>query len=300
MAQRHALVAVLLACASIVSATNTARSQLRSISFHEAPQAREAAIIALDTVSLPVGVVMADAAADTLLERSKGRVVSLAHWATIRISESVANLKGLLIRHQLYQQPVTTDTKISHVDEAEELVVVTFKELFISAVITGIIATIVAYLYKKNKVPASLSGSGKADDLNKNWSTGTLDPQAWMAEPWLCFWACCCPAIRWADSMSMLGLLGFWVAFSIFLGLELLNSLTSGVVFYLVLCSVATYQRQRLREKFDMDHDDAKTVGIDCLWFCCCLPCAVSQEARHVEEAAKQGHPAVDLPEETA
>lgn len=100
----------------------------------------------------------------------------------------------------------------------------------------------------------------------------------------LCGW--CCPWIRWADTLSQdkVQLIGFWPALLIPLICHLLDIVTAGLSGVIFLC-VAVYFRQQLRKVFGVQHGTLKTVGLDCLlWWCCC-PCAAIQEARQVQYA---------------
>jgi Cys-rich protein (TIGR01571 family) len=123
----------------------------------------------------------------------------------------------------------------------------------------------------------------------EEWTSGPFDCTTDLTT---CFWACCCTPVRWADTVSMAGLLQFWWAFAIFT-LLLLFPLPIPVI-HLLPFIVATFYRQKLRELFKMQgYGEAQTVCGDCVLMTCCLPCAVAQEARHIDAAAKAGHEAL-------
>lgn len=106
----------------------------------------------------------------------------------------------------------------------------------------------------------------------------------------ICLMAFCCPAIRWADTMSMAPLLPFWAALGLMLLLACLQPATGGLISILTVL-VAVYFRQRLRRIYNHGPFTPKNMALDCLtWtFCCC--CAIVQEAREVEHVQKQRFP---------
>lgn len=98
---------------------------------------------------------------------------------------------------------------------------------------------------------------------------------------WLC--ACCCPSVRWADTVSRLQfpIMGFLPALFVFSLLEGATGLTfgvSGVILFLVV----VLSRLRIREEYGIVHGECGILG-DCLIWCFCGPCAIVQEARQVE-----------------
>lgn len=68
------------------------------------------------------------------------------------------------------------------------------------------------------------------------------------------------------------------------------------MVLVLPWCAFAvycTYHRQQLRDAFEMEPDD-NSMYTDCLLYLFCNPCTLTQDARHIREAAQAGHPAVE------
>lgn len=125
------------------------------------------------------------------------------------------------------------------------------------------------------------------------------DLSQWTSGPFDCFddlpgfaIACCCSGIRLADSVSMFGITSFWVAFTLFC---LLAVATSALPFLgCIALVVGIVWRQTFRARFDMPgRTEFTTYVTDGLMYICCIPCAIAQEARHLEEAAKAEHPAV-------
>jgi len=132
----------------------------------------------------------------------------------------------------------------------------------------------------------------------------SLDPSAtqnelseWQSEwyqcyryPEICFWACCCPCVRWAHTMDLLQFLDFWPAFLIFFCLTALNEMTGFIFFGFFFTMMLVLYRQKMRKLFGMSNYATCTgYTADCLGFCFCSPCLIAQEANHVAQAAKLG-----------
>lgn len=118
----------------------------------------------------------------------------------------------------------------------------------------------------------------------------------------ICCMAFCCPAIRWAATLSFdkVNLLNFWPALCICLFLTTFTHLTAGLTGLIFLC-IAVHYRQRLREHFGHGHylGSPSLVCLDCLTWGCCSCCALVQEAREVEKTQltwAQGGPMVGAP----
>jgi len=214
-------------------------------------------------------------ASDTWVKVLRGKAVTLAHWASARADKV------------LHRQEPAGQGGVDVTDN-QNLFVANFRELLMSALIYAVLATLLAYYYKSHKAPVEPNKT--VDDKSfQDWTTGILNPSDWAKDPAVCAMACCCPAIRWADSMQMVGIFSFWVAFAIFLAIETLNAITSGALFWIVLAVVVAINRQKIRTAFGMESNGF----IDYLCACCCLPCVLSQEARHIDEAAQCGHKAI-------
>eukprot|EP00929_Paragymnodinium_shiwhaense_P011500 TRINITY_DN11728_c0_g1_i1.p1 TRINITY_DN11728_c0_g1~~TRINITY_DN11728_c0_g1_i1.p1 ORF type:complete len:280 (+),score=49.67 TRINITY_DN11728_c0_g1_i1:85-924(+) len=105
------------------------------------------------------------------------------------------------------------------------------------------------------------------------------------------FWACCCPGIRWSDTVSNIKVrfLKFWVALALFLFISLLGSGVAGAwvagIFGFVLLGLGVYYRQQLRGAFGHSKGTLKTITLDILAWACCPCCAIVQEAKEVEYA---------------
>lgn len=127
----------------------------------------------------------------------------------------------------------------------------------------------------------------------REWTSGPFECCQDMN---ICLWACVCPCIRWSDTLEIAGLARFWVGLTFCGTVVLMNSLPSFLMLWLVLSLIWMAFRQQLRRRFAMEHDSPSTVFGDWVLYCFCCPCAVAQEARHVEAACRAGHKAVTPP----
>jgi len=94
----------------------------------------------------------------------------------------------------------------------------------------------------------------------------------------------CCPWIRWAATMHLSGQGSFYLFLLLFaavtlggfvtLGLSLIASTVIGVIY-----------RQRLRALYSPGNQHSHSMT-ETFMYCCCLPCAVAQEARHVDHVS--------------
>lgn len=121
----------------------------------------------------------------------------------------------------------------------------------------------------------------------QEWQHGVF---SCASEPRTCLWGFLCPSIRWADTIGVVGFLGFWSAFSIYVLLQAVGVVTGEVLLWITLALLCTGYRQQLRLKFGMRMDRV-TFAQDCALYCCCPCCVIVQEAKHVDEALRVGHP---------
>jgi len=119
------------------------------------------------------------------------------------------------------------------------------------------------------------------------WRYGMFDC---MHDSHICLISCCCPCIRWSDTMRMAGLMAFWTAIFVMGFLGAASSLTGGLALLVMLC-LATYRRQQVRKLFGMNSGDATSYCEDCCLYIFCSCCAIAQEARQLEEAYAVGYP---------
>lgn len=161
-----------------------------------------------------------------------------------------------------------------------------------SMVTTASLAFMVAYLYKSKKEWPLPEAEQDPTSALAQWSSG---PCECCQDPYSFLCACFCLAVRWGDTMDMIGLMKFWTAFASILMIQVCLDLPYiGTTMWFVLIGILAMYRQRLRAIFGMPgQGDIGTAFADGCLICWCTPCAVAQEARHVELAAKLGHEAV-------
>mmetsp|Transcript_31465 Transcript_31465/g.68925 ORF Transcript_31465/g.68925 Transcript_31465/m.68925 type:complete len:248 (-) Transcript_31465:69-812(-) len=145
------------------------------------------------------------------------------------------------------------------------------------------------YNYNKQFPPKDVPGD-HPKLLDHQWSFGLF---ACFDTPAICCLTCCCMPIRWADTIRMAGLMSFWLALVVFLGV-MLTEIVSATLQLVLLVAVGTYYRQKLRAMFGLDYGDFSTVAADCLTWCCCGCCAIIQEARQLEAAYQTKHSAIE------
>lgn len=151
----------------------------------------------------------------------------------------------------------------------------------LSLVVWTFFAAIFAYYYRGNRpdwdpvVPPDASAI--------DWSTGVCD----------CMRGSCttnsmavfCPAVLWAETVSDAGLHGFWKAFWLY---------TAGALVSFLPCAspidaaLATWDRNELREIFGMPPAGCGTLLCDCVCYCCCPPCMMAQESRHMDSVMEK------------
>lgn len=186
-------------------------------------------------------------------------------------------------------QPILTPKEVPQV--------LTTRGELIEGAIHAIMASLLAFCYLRYRcVPAP--GAQTGEQLS-DWSTGCCD---WYQEPGTAFTSCCCPAIRWAETLSeVTGLHNFWTAFAGFLILMscarlLTLPIVSGFA-WVVLSAVCAAYRQEFRRKFGFENQGGVTYLLDFLMHMCCVCCALTQEARHVEDALVRSNNVVQVPQ---
>jgi len=170
------------------------------------------------------------------------------------------------------------------------------------ALVTVLLLSLVAFLYQRYKVDLNRALAAKDDFkhelelIDGRWRFGLLDCCSDARTTCLVCW---CPAIRWADTIRMTGMLGFWTAFAIFMVLGVFSELTFGIAHIALLILLIVY-RQRMRVLFKLGHGSCGTYIEDFLTYLCCGCCAIVQEARQLEEAYAVGHPVATAPRAAA
>mmetsp|Transcript_1088 Transcript_1088/g.2440 ORF Transcript_1088/g.2440 Transcript_1088/m.2440 type:complete len:286 (+) Transcript_1088:81-938(+) len=110
-------------------------------------------------------------------------------------------------------------------------------------------------------------------------------------DPILTLSTCFCLGCRWAYNMRMAGFLTYTAAI-IFVVLYVVSYPWVLIVLDIVAIFVAVYFRQQMRQKFELEHGEC-TWLTDFFTYCCCMCCAVVQEARQLEGAYALPHPSI-------
>jgi len=160
-------------------------------------------------------------------------------------------------------------------------------------VVSGILFTaLFACCYKSYKedppplLPRSTEHNPELLDT-KVWRYGLCD--CFSGDKVMCLLACCCPALRWADTMRMAGIYSFWTGVFLFAVLSGLTQVTAGLTGLILLC-VGMLKRQAIRNLFQLPNGTCMSYLEDCCIWCWCSCCAIIQEARQIEEAYAVQH----------
>jgi Cys-rich protein (TIGR01571 family) len=168
-------------------------------------------------------------------------------------------------------------------------------QMLFTALIWGCLATGAAYYFRTHpEVVVHKPSDGSPVELSR-FTSDAFDADACLNDCGICAWAICCPCVLWAGTVDRLGLLGYWTAFAIFASLWILHHAVAVFFCWWALAVLLAYNRHRIRQAFGIQVQwVVATFTSDCLCFCLgCLPCLISQEARHVKRAAALGHSAV-------
>lgn len=110
-----------------------------------------------------------------------------------------------------------------------------------------------------------------------------------LSDPNLCVVGCCCPWLRWADTMDRHGYMSYWKAFfATFCFMLLLITVCESiydvpyiaVAIYISNVVLGVFYRQKLRDHFQKESGTFKSLVNDCSAWFFCQPCAIIQEAR--------------------
>lgn len=148
----------------------------------------------------------------------------------------------------------------------------------LAAVLYLVLAFGVGFCYMQFKGPRLTAASGYLPE------DGFSDAICECGQSWpICIWACFCPCIRWSDTVSQMRFTSFYLSLLIWCGLMLTNALFTGLGFFLVVL-LGAWHRSRIRGYFGLPRTCMTGVQDVIAWICC-QPCAIAQEARHVERA---------------
>jgi len=194
---------------------------------------------------------------------TRAKTLSMVHWARAEVSQPLKEVE----------------------------VHVPFRRMVMSASIWFVLSMLIAFFYRSQKeLPQKMDDAEKVDPKDE-FINGHFNC---FQDKNTCLMSFCCSGIRWADTMSMAGLLGFWVALVIYQLFAGLNAVFPALGFGVLLLVMCVYFRQALRTKLDMPRGSVVTVLQDFLFYCCCPCCAIAQEARVVEQAWQVQHKMVD------
>jgi len=162
----------------------------------------------------------------------------------------------------------------------------TFASAVSTFFVTAIIILVAAVIYKKTMAMP-------ARDMEKYSETNDFKGQDFkhgvfscFEEPKLCLCTFCCWGIPWADTMDVVGLIGFWVGLTICIGTIFLDTLTGGISWFF-MAAVFTYFRQQIRKQFEMKNETTDLAIDYALWLCCPC-CSVVQQARQALEVPEK------------
>lgn len=111
-----------------------------------------------------------------------------------------------------------------------------------------------------------------------------------LSSPGILCCACCCPGLRWADTMSSVGFLKITTGLSLAFFCAFLNGFANTcAVFGPFTILLALYYRQKLREEFKLSSWTCSNLCFDTLYIVICPWCALAQEARVVTHAMQRG-----------
>jgi len=165
---------------------------------------------------------------------------------------------------------------------------------------------ILAYTYKyfKTKMTVDKKEPDILRPTQGAWMGGFryhLLPCMYFAEnevekDWLiCLSACCCPLIRWADTISQVSIAKFYMVLLAGIAFDVLffwfGIFLFGVyvwdVFFLIVVIIGVYCRQRIRSAYGHGSPTCWSVFLDFLAWSCCTCCSIVQEAREVDRCPR-------------
>jgi len=154
------------------------------------------------------------------------------------------------------------------------------KNALISSLVYLVFGILIAFLYKRMRVThAGIFTPVPRPDIYASPKDFSFSLFGCFGDPKTCVMGCFCPSLRWADTLDKRRLMACWRDFLAMFGLFLLHIYTYGISSLLVTILGVVY-RQKLRKGYQIEYGTGATVAMDLLTWCCCLPCAVIQEAR--------------------
>mmetsp|Transcript_32936 Transcript_32936/g.71832 ORF Transcript_32936/g.71832 Transcript_32936/m.71832 type:complete len:417 (-) Transcript_32936:112-1362(-) len=150
---------------------------------------------------------------------------------------------------------------------------------------------LLAFLYNRSRLSMTFPQPNVKQDP-ENFKYGVC---YWWKDWKLSALSCCCPALRWADTLDKAndegGIISYWRSIAIILTLAALYLFVSCVLlwpsmslpFHIIAIVFAVVMRQRLRRRYQITAGTPKTYTLDCLSWTFLPCCTMVQEARQVE-----------------
>uniref|UniRef100_A0A7S1AJP5 Copper transporter n=1 Tax=Noctiluca scintillans TaxID=2966 RepID=A0A7S1AJP5_NOCSC len=148
----------------------------------------------------------------------------------------------------------------------------------LSAAVHSLIILAFAFVYNRYRITLAFKPGKGAHDQGK-FRFGLFDC---FNSSQLCLLGCCCPCLRWPDTVDkVMRWPSYWLLVAVMILESVFDGLCHGLL-GLLFVLFGCYMRQRMRSKYQMENTSGIMV-LDLLAWCCCTPCAIVQEARHCE-----------------
>jgi len=150
--------------------------------------------------------------------------------------------------------------------------------VLVAALLYAVLIFGVAYCYMQNRGKNVSASTGYLPE------DGFSDAICECSQSWpICMWSCFCPCIRWSDTAAQMQFMSFYLGIALWCFLMLGNSLVSGLGLLLIVL-LGAWHRNKTRAAFGLPRTCTTAIQ-DIIAWSCCQPCAIAQEARHVERA---------------
>jgi Cys-rich protein (TIGR01571 family) len=223
-----------------------------------------------------------------------GYVMSVSTFVNTLFTENAGGAKDAFMRRL---QSTTSDCDE---DCVRQLTMIAIATSLVIIIITEVIWWIIACMYKQKVTDqrTPFEGNGSQKDLE------VLEPGKLFDccfDMHLCLHACCCVAIRAADTFDGAGkIVSFWCVIGVFFLEWLLynivafiinayiladsNNSGNGLAWFITNSLFAIWyamKRQELRQKFG----GSPKMAMDCICYWWCFPCSVGQDALLLDKA---------------
>jgi len=267
----------------IIAVQSCLLAQIRALSIAGAASAgSERHLLATPSAAVNASGVLARSAveaATNVVPSSEQSVVSFAlrevHMLVHKLRHSVKARK---------QDPSSGDL-IEELPDGEE----TMLDMFQFGCFHVVTCTIIAVLYRLFIQNSMLSLKRQIEPQQQfdNFEHNLCSTEKCSLE--LCVCSVCCLCLRWPTTVSneQLGgsqgpLIGFWVAFFIYVVLDGFTGIFFGLL-WCVHIGMCVYFRQQIRARYGLPSGTRGSYCEDCVTWACCCWFAVAQEAKQVE-----------------